>query len=127
MMMTPQKPNSPRRGVLHVVDAAGYSAAGFRRLWHETAAKLEIGGACIVALAFVWRGADLWHWLVVGGLFAVLLAVEALNTAIEVLTNHVSPEWSQMAKDAKDLGSLAVGLIAVLVCAFVGLVLVGVV
>ena len=28
--------------------------------------------------------------------------------AIEVLVDHLSPGWSQFAKDAKDLGSLAV-------------------
>lgn len=115
----------PRRGVLHVIDAAGYSMAGLRRLWRETAARLEVGGAGILALGFLWRGADLWHWLVAGGLLALILALEALNTAIEVLTDHASPEWSQMAKDAKDLGSLAVGLIVGVACAFVGLVLAG--
>lgn len=125
MPMTPPKPNPPRRGVLHVIDALGYSIAGLRRLWRETAARLEVGGAAIVALGFLWRGADLWHWLVAGGLLALILALETLNTAIEVLTDHVSPEWSQMAKDAKDLGSLAVGLILVVACAFVGLVLAG--
>ena len=44
-------------------------------------------------------------------LFLLLLAIEALNTAIEVLTDLVSPEWSQQAKHAKDLGSLAVALL----------------
>lgn len=100
----------PRGGLLHVVDAAGYSLAGLRRLWAEAAARLECLGAVLVALAFLWRGAAMWHWLVETGLFALVLAVEALNTAIEVLTDRISPEWSHMAKDAKDLGSLAVGL-----------------
>ena len=38
----------------------------------------------------------------------LLIAVEALNTALEVLVDHLSPGWSQFAKEAKDLGSLAV-------------------
>ncbi len=53
-----------------------------------------------------------------------LIAVEALNTAIEVLTDHISPEWSRTAKDAKDLGSLAVGLMLVANLAYVGMVVV---
>jgi len=112
-----------RRGLLHVIDATGYSIAGLRRLWLEAAVRLEFAAAAIVMLAFLWRGVDAWHWFVAGALLATLLAVEALNTAIEVLTDHLSPEWSQMAKDAKDLGSLAVGLIVVLACIFVGLVM----
>lgn len=100
----------PRRGLLHVLDAARYSLAGLRRLWRETASRLEFAGAGVVAIGFALRGAEVWHWLVAAALFALVLAVEALNTAIEVLTDRLSPEWSEMARDAKDLGSLAVGL-----------------
>ena len=116
----------PRDGLLHIVDAAGYSLAGLRRLWAETAARLEVSAAVIVALGFVWQGAALWHWLVALFLFALVLAVEALNTAIEVLTDRISPEWSQMAKDAKDLGSLAVGLMLIVCTVFVAVVLAGI-
>ena len=41
-------------------------------------------------------------------LFLFLLAVEALNTAVEVIVDRVSPEISPMGKQAKDLGSFAV-------------------
>ncbi|MFN3293050.1 MAG: diacylglycerol kinase [Gemmobacter sp.] len=122
---SPRQVVRPRGGLLHVIDAAGYSLAGFRRLWAETAARLEILGAALAALAFWWAGAALWHWLVGAALLALVLAVEALNTAIEVLTDRLSPEWSQMAKDAKDLGSLAVGLLLVLAGGFVVLVVTG--
>jgi diacylglycerol kinase (ATP) len=37
-----------------------------------------------------------------------LLTVEALNTAIEVIVDHLSPEWSEFGKHAKDIGSAAV-------------------
>ncbi|WP_127104288.1 diacylglycerol kinase [Pararhodobacter zhoushanensis] len=124
---TPRAVTPARGGLLHVLDAASYSLAGLRRLWGETAARLEIGGAGIVAIAFVWFGVQPWHWLVAVGLFAAILATEAINTAIEVLTDRLSPEWSQMAKDAKDLGSLAVGLMLLVAAAFVGLVLTGLV
>ncbi|MDR0809058.1 MAG: diacylglycerol kinase [Gemmobacter sp.] len=116
---------SPRGGLLHVIDAAGYSLAGLRRLLNETAARLELLGICAVALAFLWRGAALWHWAAFAGLAALVLTVEALNTAVEVLVDHVSPGWSQMAKDAKDLGSLAVGLMLTITAGFVALVVAG--
>lgn len=122
---SPRQVVRPRGGLLHVIDAARYSLAGFRRLWAETAARLEVLGAAVAALAFWWVGAALWHWLVGAALLALVLAVEALNTAIEVLTDRLSPEWSQMAKDAKDLGSLAVGLLLLLAGGFVALVVTG--
>jgi len=115
----------PRGGLLHVIDASRYSLAGFRRLWQETATRLEVLGAAVVAAGFLWCGAEIWHWVVAGFLFVLVLAVEALNTAIEVLTDHLSPEWSQMAKDAKDLGSLAVGLMLLACGTFFVLVLAG--
>lgn len=40
-------------------------------------------------------------------MFLVLIAVEALNTAIECIVDHLAPNWEAFARDAKDLGSLA--------------------
>ncbi|MCB2149904.1 MAG: diacylglycerol kinase, partial [Rhodobacteraceae bacterium] len=45
--------------------------------------------------AFLWRGAMTWQWVTLVLLMAMVLIVEALNTAIEVLTDRVSPEWSE--------------------------------
>ncbi len=123
----PQTIAAPRGGLLHVIDATSYSVAGMRRLCAETAARLELLAMGLTALAFMLSAAALWHWLSAAALFALLLAVEALNTAIEVLTDRLSPEWSVMARDAKDLGSLAVGLILLVTAGFVGAVLTGVV
>lgn len=122
---TRRKVTMPRGGLLHVVDAAGYSIAGLRRLWKETAARLEVLGAVLVAVAFVIRGAEPWHWVAVGVLFALVLAIEAVNTALEDLANHLSPGWSQMAKDVKDLGSFAVGMITLATGGVVAAVLFG--
>ncbi|MFN4129004.1 MAG: diacylglycerol kinase [Paracoccaceae bacterium] len=110
----------PRKGLWHIVDATGYSRAGFRRLLAETAVRQELAGGAFGALVLVWTQAGAWQWLGFGVLFAALLAVEALNTAIEVLVNHISPDWSEAAKHAKDLGSLAVGLMILANVAYVG-------
>lgn len=53
--------------------------------------------------------------------------MEAINTALEDLADHLSPEWSQMAKNVKDLGSLAVGLMLLATGGFVAAVLLSVV
>lgn len=41
-------------------------------------------------------------------LFLLLIAMEAVNTAIEEIIDRISPEVSDTGKHAKDLGSLAV-------------------
>lgn len=58
-----------------------------------------------------------WYVAMIGSLF-VVLAIELLNTAIEKLCDHVSPEWRTNIGLVKDYGSAAV---------FFGLCLVGLV
>lgn len=106
-MNKPEKP-SRKTGVAHFLAAAGYSAAGFRRLMRESAGRQEILLIAALLVAFVAFGASLLAILGLIALGLLLLAVEALNTAIEELVDHLSPDWSQWAKNAKDLGSFAV-------------------
>ena len=111
--MTQQKPNMPRnrKGPAHIIDAAQFSAGGFARLWRETAFRLELLAGALCLIGLVWLGATLFQLVAFGVLALVLLAVEALNTAIEEIVDHVSPQWSEMGKYAKDCGSAAVALL----------------
>ena len=99
----------PRKsGIAHFFAAAGYSLGGLKRLARESAFRQEVGliaGLLAVLLVF---GASLPEVLGLLAIGLLLIAVEALNTALEVLVDHLSPGWSAFAKDAKDLGSLAV-------------------
>lgn len=110
----------PRKGLGHMLDATAYSWAGLRRLLRETAARQELVGGAMGAALLFWAQAGAWHWLGFGVLFAALLAVEALNTAIEVVMDHVSPGWSEAARQAKDLGSLAVALMILANASYIG-------
>jgi diacylglycerol kinase (ATP) len=108
-MPTNPKPKPERiTGIRHLFAAAGYSVAGLRRLWGETAFRHEALGLPVVSALFWAASAPLWAYGVFLILWLLLIATEALNTAIEVLVDHVSPNWSEAARDAKDLGSLAV-------------------
>lgn len=60
-------------------------------------------------------------WLAVVLCIAVVLAAESVNTAIESLVDLVSPEYADLAKQAKDCAAAAV-----LVCA-IGSLIVGVI
>lgn len=99
----------PRKtGIAHFFAAAGYSIGGLKRLAGESAFRQEAALIAGLLLLFLVAGASLPEVLGMLAIGLVLIAVEALNTAIEVLVDHLSPGWSQFAKDAKDLGSLAV-------------------
>ncbi len=106
--MTASRCKPPRvTGVAHLVAATGYSIAGIRRLWCETAFRhivtaLPVGGALLYLV-----GASFVDYCVLLILFSFLIAVEALNTAIECIVDHLAPQWEEFARDAKDLGSLA--------------------
>ena len=99
-----------RRGFVHVIDAAGYSRAGLCRLWQEAAVRIELLVAICGGLLLAWSGAKLSELMIYAGLWLAVFIVETVNTALEVLTDYVSPNYSQAAKEAKDLGSAAVGL-----------------
>ena len=93
----------------HVVHATGYSMAGLRYLLRsEMAARIEIVVSLVALVWLVAIGATVTEILIFLLIFCVLIGVEALNTAVEVIVNHLSPHQSEFAKNAKDLGSLAV-------------------
>lgn len=112
-------PVPPRKkGLAHLLSAAAWSGAGLRRLWRESAFRQELAlGAALLAGLALW-GVAPGRLVILVVLLLVLVAVEALNTAIEVLVDHLSPGWSGFARDAKDLGSLAVGAILAAVAIF---------
>ena len=45
-----------------------------------------------------------------------VLVVELLNTGIETAIDRIGPEWHELSKRAKDMGSAAV-LLSLLLCA----------
>jgi diacylglycerol kinase (ATP) len=95
-------------GLARIVAASSYSSAGAKRLWQEPACRQEVIAAAVVLALFVVKGADLAAFVGFAILALMVLATEALNTALEEVVDHLSPDWSAFAKHAKDLGSLAV-------------------
>ena len=95
--------------VRKMIEAGGYSIEGLTYLLrHEFAARLEFYFAVIFLAAYLILGVS-WPLIVTSTvLFLILVAVEALNTAVEVIIDRISPEISKTGKHAKDLGSLAV-------------------
>ena len=105
--MDRQKPDR-KTGVAHFFAAAGYSLAGARRLWRESAFRQEVLGLAGLLVLFVLVGASMGEVLGLIILGLIVLAVEALNTAVEEVVDQLSPGWSTFARNAKDMGSFAV-------------------
>ena len=62
-----------------------------------------------------------WEWTLIVLAIGFVLAAEAVNTAIEFLTDLVSPEYNEKAGKIKDLAAAAV-LIASVTAAIIGVV-----
>lgn len=105
----PAKPDR-KTGFDHLIAAANYSRQGLRRLWRESAFRQECLLSAIIFAAFLAVGAPLLAYLGMLVLTGIVFALEALNTAVETLVDHVSPDWTIMARNAKDLGSAAVAI-----------------
>ena len=101
------KPIEKLTGIRHFFAAASYSFGGAKRLLGEAAFRHELGAFAVAMVAFVIAGATFFQYLAMGLLFLLMIAFEAINTAIEEIVDRVSPEISDMGKHAKDLGSLA--------------------
>ena len=116
--MTERNTTQPNRrtGLARVGHAFLYSLAGLRAGWQETAFRQEALAAFVLIPAAFWLGQG---WvevsLLVGAVVAVLV-VELLNTGIETAIDRIGPEWHNLSKRAKDMGSAAV-LLSLLWCA----------
>lgn len=81
-------------------------------------AWIELAAMAVVALAGLWLRISALEWALLGLTTFLILALEAVNTAIEAVVDLVSPEWHPLARIAKDaaagamvfavLGSIAV-------------------
>jgi diacylglycerol kinase (ATP) len=104
-----------RTGISRIAHAFGYSMAGLRAGWGETAFRQEaMASIVLVPLAF-WLGNSWVEVALLAGSAVMLMVVELLNTAIESAIDRFGPEWHALSKRAKDMGSAAV-LLSLLTC-----------
>jgi diacylglycerol kinase (ATP) len=109
-------PQKYRKGLSRVWHATGYSMAGLRAGWSETAFRQEaLASLVLVPLAF-WLGQDWVETVMLAGTVMLIMIVELLNTGIETAIDRIGPEWHDLSKRAKDMGSAAV-LLTLLLCA----------
>jgi diacylglycerol kinase (ATP) len=104
-----------RTGASRMWHAFGYSVAGLRSGWGETAFRQEaIAAIVMIPLAF-WVGQTWVETALLAGSVMLVMMVELLNTGIETAIDRIGPEWHDLSKRAKDMGSAAV-LLSLLLC-----------
>jgi diacylglycerol kinase (ATP) len=94
--------------------AFGYAFRGLRYFF-TTQRNAQIHfliSLCVVALGVV-LGIERWEWLALVIMIALVLAAEALNTAIEAVVDLVTSQYHPLARVAKDVAAGAVVLCAI--------------
>jgi diacylglycerol kinase (ATP) len=105
-----------RTGLLRMRHALGYSLAGLRAGWGETAFRQEALAALVMLPLAFWLGQNWVEVALLAATVLLVMVVELLNTGIEAAIDRIGPEWHALSKRAKDMGSAAV-LLSLLLCA----------
>lgn len=112
----PVNPQKARTGFSRIWHATGYSIEGLRAGWGETAFRQEAIAALVLVPASFWLGRSWAETALLAGAVLLVMIVELLNTGIETAIDRIGPEWHDLSKRAKDMGSAAV-LLSLLLCA----------
>ncbi len=108
------------RWLIGLIRSFGFAFAGIGAMLRtQRNAQIHTAATVVVALAGLFLGASLGEWIALSLSIALVLALEALNTALEAVVDLVSPQPHPLAKKAKDVAAGAV-LIGAVGAALVG-------
>jgi len=100
-----------------------YAASGFRFSFREQVNfRIHLAVAVLVVAAGLLFEVSRSEWLILILWMVLVLSAEMTNTAIELLTDKVSPEWNETAGKIKDIAAGAV-LLAVMAAVVSGLII----
>jgi diacylglycerol kinase (ATP) len=105
-----------RKGFNRIWHAAGYSIEGLRAGWNEPAFRQEALTALFLVPMGFYLGSNWVEVALLCGSVLLVMMIELLNTGIETAIDRIGPEWHDLSKRAKDMGSAAV-LLSLLLCA----------
>ena len=108
-------PQKARKGLSRIFHAGGYSIAGLKAGWGETAFRQEALLAIFLSPAAFWLGQTWVEVSLLCGSVIFVMVVELLNTGIETAIDRIGTEWHALSKRAKDMGSAAV-LLSLFLC-----------
>lgn len=76
---------------------------------------------CVITAGFLLR-VNIGEWIAIIFAIGMVLVAEAFNTAIEALSDAISPNYNQLIKRAKDVAAGGV-LLAVIAAVVIGLII----
>ena len=98
-----------RTGFAGLVASVGYSLRGLRTQFAtQVNVRIHAAATGLVVTAGFWCGLARLEWCAVVAAIALVWTAEGLNTALEFLTDLVSPEYHPLAEKAKDVAAGAV-------------------
>lgn len=116
----PANAQKTRSGFIRLWHATRYSLHGLKAAWSEAAFRQEAVAAALLLPAAFWLGKTWVERALLAGSVVMVLVVELLNTGIEKAIDRIGPEWHDLSRRAKDIGSAAV-LLSLLLCGAVWL------
>lgn len=96
------------------VKSVSYALNGLKQAFKEKHVKIHLCAVMLVTIAGFYFNINQTEWLICLLLFAVVIGLEVMNTAIEYLVNLVSPQQNPLAGKIKDLAAGAVLFSAVI-------------
>ena len=100
-----------------------YAFNGLRILFREEHnARIHLVVTVIVIIAGFIVQLSVGEWLIVCLLIGMVFGMEIINSALENLCDHVSPEWNGKIKKVKDLAAAGVFVVA-LISVIAGIIL----
>lgn len=110
------------KGMIRVFKSFGYALKGLRfAIKTQLNFRLQLAAAVLVSALGWYLGLSPVEWAVILICIALVLSLELLNTALEVLVDLVSPQWHVKAGIIKDVAAAAVlwSALLTLIVAFV--------
>ena len=104
--------------------ALRYALRGIAFMLRERNARLLFAVTVMVVAGGLWLGLSRLEWCAAIGALALVWIAETLNTAVERLTDLVSPDYHPLAGKTKDVAAGAV-LMAMLAAISIGIVVFG--
>ena len=106
--MLPRSPYKGTSGLQRILNATGYSLAGFKAAFQNEAAfrQIILINSLLIPLSFFMPVSRVEQVImIVVCLLAII--VELINSAIEAVVDRISIEQHPLSKNAKDMGSAA--------------------
>ena len=104
-----ESPYKGKTGLRRLMNAFGYSLAGFRAAYkHEDAFRQEVLLAIILIPLAIWLPVGFIGKALMTGSVLLVIIIELLNSGIEATVDRISLDSHDLAKRAKDIGSAAV-------------------